>query len=149
MMKKFFMTAALVLVLGFSGVANAMDYEEYLNGDKNRLLSWSHDAEAEYAVLDSVKIIRDDKDSYEISIQYEYSYTGDGFGGVHYEIRFFRQNKDGKSLPQYSMDMGNTWIIIPSWKDTDAVKSSQNPEEGGNYNDFTFKYIPVPTIFSK
>lgn len=143
-MKKF-LIAPIIFALAFSNVANAYQatpFETYLNGDKNQPLVWEYNGDAEYAMLDSCKIEHDDDDYYEISIRYIYFYNGSDYGGNAYDTRFFRQVKDGKSLPQYSNDFRKTWITIPSWKDKEAVERAQNPDEGGHYPNFEFEYNP-------
>lgn len=144
-MKKILLLATLILTLSFSGVANAYQstpFEPYLNGDKNQPLVWEYNGDAEYAMLDTCKVEHDGADYYEISIKYIYFYNDPDYGGNAYNTRFFRQVKDGVSLPQYSNNFRQTWITIPSWKDKDAVERAQNPNKGGHYPNFEFEYNP-------
>jgi len=140
-MKKFFL-AALICAMSFGGVANAEGYvptyEKYLDGDKNIQLVWNYKGDAEYAILDSLKIIHNGADYYEISIKYEHFFTGENGGGNGFSTRCFRQVKDGVSLPQYSEDLGKTWITIPSWKDKQSVEFDKNM----HYPYFAFMYNP-------
>ncbi|MBR5914547.1 MAG: hypothetical protein IKZ58_09325 [Selenomonadaceae bacterium] len=142
-MRKLILTVALLMSLTLVSGCGTKTYAPYLEDDKNIPLTWTYQNDAEYAQLDTCKIIRDDNDSYEISIIYTYCYESEsGCTGKIDNYRFFRQNKDGKSLPQYSEDGGKTWITIPSWKDKDAVARMQDSKQCGHYPNFEFHYNP-------
>lgn len=141
-MKKFSVAAALICAMSVGSVANAEGYiptfEKYLDGDKNVELVWNYKGDAEYAVLDSLKIIYNGVDCYEISIKYKHFFHSEDGGGSGFSTRFFRQVKDGMSLPQYSEDLGKTWITIPSWKDKQSVEFDKKM----HYPYFAFMYNP-------
>ncbi|MBR5914546.1 MAG: DUF4179 domain-containing protein [Selenomonadaceae bacterium] len=144
-MRKLFLTAALIMSMTFisgCGSTATKNYAPYFKDIQNMPLTWTYQNDAEYAQLDTCQVVHDDNDYYEISIKYTYCYENENCSGDISKYRFFRQNKDGVSLPQYSEDEGKTWITIPSWKDKDAVARMQDPNMCGHYPNFAFHYNP-------
>ena len=105
---------------------------QYLNGDPNFPLAYGHGGSSTYVDLSSCTFVYNRVGSYQFAADV---YTTYKQGTTEKSTVFFRQLKDGKSLPEY-LEKG-TWHAIPSWK-----YCTGNPHDYGVFYDFATRFCP-------
>lgn len=143
MMKKIFsmiLVCLVVLLARQNFNSHCYAVEKFLNGDTNYPRSYGHANWHQYVDLKSCRFVYNNNFSYEMAVGYVELYID--VNKSVYRIKYFRQNKDGYSLPQVSSD-GNNWTTIPSWRNEEAVNRSMDPNQGGSYYNFERIYLPA------
>ena len=111
---------------------------QYWNGDLNYPHAYGHADAQEYVDLSSCTFVYNRPDEYEFAADV----VTVGYDLSQRETYYFRQKKDGKSLPEFRGEGKNwqgSWQTLPSWKGI-----SLNDEYSfGSYKVFTFRYMPV------
>ena len=133
-----------VQAVGYYGEAVSNNDIPYFNDDANYPMVYVYHGYREYLDLSSCTFVSNTKDSYEFAACY-----------VNTNVQFlpetvqktdtiyFRQKKDGKSLPQYYDDKTQKWITIPAYYYNEVEKLSYSAYIGRwhPYQYFAFKMI--------
>ena len=143
-MKKIFLCCVCFTVTFFYQMfnfsfCNAID--KFLDGNLNYPFSYGHANWWEYVDLKSCHFVHNDSYSYEMAVGYISEIEGGGGRNRLYKVMYFRQVKDGYSLPQFN-DGEKGWKTIPSWKNKEAVQRSMNPDYGGCWQNYFFTFLP-------
>ena len=87
-----------------------------------------------YVDLSSCTFVYNNDDSYEFAAN---TYTTSKIGSPETATVYFRQKKDGVSLPEYSTKYSKGWKTLPSWK-----HYSGSPLDYGNFSNFFERFHP-------
>ena len=105
----------------------------YWNGDPNYPLAYYHAGANEYVDLSSCTFVYNHPDEYEFAA----ITVMDGYDWSRTDTYYFRQKKDGKSLPEYRENNEN-WKTLPSWKGI----SLKDELKFDGYMTFASRYAP-------
>ncbi|MBQ1866694.1 hypothetical protein [Selenomonas sp.] len=106
----------------------------YLNGDQNYPLAYGHAGSMTYVDLSSCTFVYNNDEEYEFAAN---TYTTSKIGNSETGTVYFRQKKDGVSLPEYSTKYSKGWKTLPSWKNY-----SGSPLNYGSYHTFFDRFCP-------
>lgn|GEM_PF-1351440 len=139
------------IVGGVFGLFPSVAYADilYLNGDSNYPVTYYHVDYREYIDLSSCTFVYNNDDSYEFAVGYMGVDMSD-LNNNKYHIRYYRQMKDGNSLPQYLDKNGDKWISIPRFNYDEILDYMRSNGYGGYINTYhAYEYFMFKAAYKQ